>query len=174
MREQPDKQVNPKDSEGGPSFAVGIAAAGEASCSGAPLREDDRTVCGLSGVSLGKGDTPVDGAHAWTAAGTSYSEIVLPVEYRALYEHCELCPRKCGVDRTRGERGVCGATDVLKLGRAALHWWEEPCLVGEQGSGAVFFSWCPMHCVYCQNRDLAAGDGIEVLDAQLERVFARL
>ncbi|MDO5335378.1 MAG: radical SAM protein [Coriobacteriia bacterium] len=98
----------------------------------------------------------------------------LPAEYRSLYEHCELCPRKCGADRTRGEVGVCGAADALKLGRAALHWWEEPCLVGDQGSGAVFFSWCPMHCVYCQNHDLAWGDGIEVSDTQLEQVFLRL
>ncbi len=94
--------------------------------------------------------------------------------YAALYRECRLCPRNCGVNRLAGERGVCGAPAQLKLGRAALHWWEEPCLVGEQGSGAVFFSYCPMHCVYCQNRALAEGDGIEVPDSQLEKVILRL
>ena len=98
----------------------------------------------------------------------------MPERYAALYRECRLCPRNCGVDRAAGKRGVCGASSKLKLGRAALHWWEEPCLVGEQGSGAIFFSYCPMHCVYCQNRALAEGDGIEVPDDQLEKAILRL
>lgn len=98
----------------------------------------------------------------------------LTPELRNLYRKCNLCPRGCGVDRCSGQVGVCGATDVLRLGRAALHWWEEPCLVGQQGSGAVFFSYCPMHCVYCQNRELACGAGVEVDDDELERIFLRL
>ena len=90
------------------------------------------------------------------------------------YSVCCLCPRSCGVNRLQGERGVCGASTVVRLGRAALHWWEEPCLVGEQGSGAVFFSHCPLHCVYCQNKDLVAGSGIEVGDDQLAAAVLRL
>ncbi len=105
---------------------------------------------------------------------TAFDELQLSEPYAALYRECRLCPRNCGVDRTAGERGVCGAPASLRLGRAALHWWEEPCLVGERGSGAVFFSYCPMHCVYCQNRALAEGDGIEVPDDQLERLILRL
>ena len=62
----------------------------------------------------------------------------------------------------------------LHIGRAALHWWEEPCLVGEQGSGAVFFSYCPLGCVYCQNEDLVAGAGIEVGFEQFKQTLLRL
>lgn len=98
----------------------------------------------------------------------------LSSELRNLYRECNLCPRSCSIDRSSGRVGICGATDTLRLGRAALHWWEEPCLVGEQGSGAVFFSFCPMHCVYCQNRELALGAGVEVDDGELERIFLRL
>lgn len=90
------------------------------------------------------------------------------------YSACCLCPRACRVDRTKGERGVCGASDVVRLGRAALHWWEEPCLVGDRGSGAVFFSYCPLQCVYCQNRDLVAGSGIEVTQDQFKAALLRL
>lgn len=102
------------------------------------------------------------------------SRFALDDDLAVLYQHCELCPRACGVDRTSGRVGVCGATARLRLGRAALHWWEEPCLVGERGSGAVFFSYCPMRCVYCQNRELALGSGIDVDDSDLEAVFLRL
>ncbi len=69
---------------------------------------------------------------------------------------------------------MCGASDVVRLGRVALHWWEEPCLVGEQGSGAVFFSHCPLQCVYCQNKELVAGSGISVSDAQFAAAVLRL
>ncbi len=92
---------------------------------------------------------------------------------RARYEHCSLCPRRCGVDRS--ERvGVCGAADTLKIGRAALHWWEEPCLVGEKGSGAIFFSYCALGCVYCQNKSLAEGAGIEVSSERLVEIMLEL
>lgn len=90
------------------------------------------------------------------------------------YSACSLCPHECRVDRTAGQRGVCGASDVLRLGRAALHWWEEPCLVGDRGSGAVFFSHCPLQCVYCQNRELVAGCGIEISPVQFADVLLRL
>ena len=85
-----------------------------------------------------------------------------------------MCPRACGVNRAIGELGVCKAPAELHIGRAALHWWEEPCLVGEQGSGAVFFSYCPLGCVYCQNEGLVAGAGIEVGFEQLKQTLLRL
>lgn len=90
------------------------------------------------------------------------------------YSACALCPRACGVNRIAGKRGVCGASAQVCVGRAALHWWEEPCLVGDQGSGAVFFSHCPLQCVYCQNKELVAGSGIPVTEQQLAEVFLRL
>lgn len=85
-----------------------------------------------------------------------------------------MCPRACGVNRAIGELGVCKASAELHIGRAALHWWEEPCLVGEQGSGAVFFSYCPLGCVYCQNEDLVTGAGIEVGFEQFKQALLRL
>lgn len=85
-----------------------------------------------------------------------------------------MCPRACGVNRAIGELGVCKAPAELHIGRAALHWWEEPCLVGEQGSGAVFFSYCSLGCVYCQNEDLVAGAGIEVGFEQFKQTLLRL
>ena len=66
------------------------------------------------------------------------------------YKHCELCPRKCGVDRTVNT-GFCGMGDRIRAARAALHMWEEPCISGSKGSGTVFFSGCNLGCVYCQN-----------------------
>lgn len=71
---------------------------------------------------------------------------------------CELCPRFCRANRRAGERGVCGADDTLMVARAALHFWEEPPLSGNAGSGTIFFSHCPLHCVYCQNAVIAAGE----------------
>lgn len=70
---------------------------------------------------------------------------------------CTLCPRRCHVNRLQGQRGACGMTAELRIARAALHPWEEPCISGEQGSGTVFFSGCPLQCVYCQNHEIAAG-----------------
>lgn len=70
---------------------------------------------------------------------------------------CTLCPRNCGVDRKNGEKGICGQTDEVKVARAALHFWEEPCISGTAGSGTVFFSGCCLHCVFCQNEPIANG-----------------
>ena len=70
---------------------------------------------------------------------------------------CRLCPRNCGVDRTQGLKGYCGMSGEIRLARAALHMWEEPCISGVNGSGAVFFSGCPLRCVYCQNHSIALG-----------------
>ena len=71
--------------------------------------------------------------------------------------HCELCERRCKVDRTAGGTGACGMTAELKAARAALHFWEEPFISGVSGSGAVFFSGCSLKCVFCQNHDISAG-----------------
>ena len=66
-----------------------------------------------------------------------------------LYKNgCRLCPRECGADRIHGQTGFCGMTDELMAARAALHYWEEPCISGTEGSGAVFFSGCTLRCVF--------------------------
>lgn len=90
-------------------------------------------------------------------------------------EKCTLCPRKCTVDRHAGEKGVCGQTDRLKVARAALHYWEEPCISGTEGSGAVFFSGCALHCVFCQNQNIANGTaGKEISVRRLSEIFLEL
>lgn len=83
---------------------------------------------------------------------------------------CELCPRACGADRAAGERGVCGADGRLLVARAALHLWEEPPISGEGGSGTIFFSGCPVRCVYCQNADIALGE--HAREISVERLAA--
>ena len=88
---------------------------------------------------------------------------------------CTLCPRSCAVDREKGERGICGQTEVLKVARAALHYWEEPCISGTEGSGAVFFSGCSLHCVFCQNHNIANGTaGKEITVERLAEIFLEL
>lgn len=80
-----------------------------------------------------------------------------------LYRSCTLCPRMCGVNRLKGEIGFCGASNQIKAARAALHFWEEPCLSGESGSGTVFFSHCTLSCIFCQNYQISTdrkGKGI--------------
>ena len=69
---------------------------------------------------------------------------------------CTLCPRRCGADRAAGRTGFCGAGGTLKAARAALHYWEEPCISGTKGSGTVFFSGCTLKCCFCQNYPLSA------------------
>lgn len=68
---------------------------------------------------------------------------------------CKMCPRACRVDRESGERGYCGVSNEYIIGSADLHFWEEPCISGTQGSGAIFFSGCNLRCVFCQNRDIS-------------------
>ena len=88
---------------------------------------------------------------------------------------CDLCPRKCLVDRKKGEKGICGQTENLKVARAALHFWEEPCISGDAGSGAVFFSGCSLHCVFCQNENIANGTvGKEISLERLVDIFLEL
>ena len=90
--------------------------------------------------------------------------------------NCTICPRDCRADRENGRRGFCGvAGNNIKCARAALHLWEEPCISGNTGSGAVFFSDCPLRCVYCQNRDIAGADrGLEITEARLAEIFLEL
>ena len=89
---------------------------------------------------------------------------------------CTLCPRECKVNRKQGEHGVCGVSgENIYLARAALHMWEEPCISGEEGSGTVFFSGCPLRCVYCQNYNIAhAKTGKEVTKERLVEIFLEL
>ena len=72
-----------------------------------------------------------------------------------ILENCRLCARSCGVNRMKNRAGRCGQTEELVVARAALHMWEEPCISGKEGSGAVFFVGCPLGCVFCQNREIA-------------------
>ena len=74
------------------------------------------------------------------------------------YVSCHLCPRACGANRAAGARGACGATATLRVARAALHFWEEPPISGEAGSGAIFFSACTLRCVFCQNAQISSGN----------------
>lgn len=89
---------------------------------------------------------------------------------------CMICPRECNADRTSGENGICGVSGKWILGaRAALHMWEEPCISGETGSGTVFFSGCPLRCVYCQNYVLAhAKQGELITLERLSDIFLEL
>ncbi len=88
---------------------------------------------------------------------------------------CNLCPRACGVDRAAGKRGVCGADGRLVVARAALHFWEEPPISGERGSGTIFFAHCPLQCIYCQNSVIATGEaGAEVSVERLAEMCLEL
>lgn len=90
-------------------------------------------------------------------------------------ESCTLCPRNCKVNRLEGKRGVCGVTDQIQAARAALHFWEEPCISGERGSGAVFFSGCSMGCVFCQNETISHGKTGEAISIEnLADIFLNL
>ena len=92
-----------------------------------------------------------------------------------LLTHCTLCPRRCGVDRTTGARGFCGAGHMLRVARTMLHTWEEPCLVGTHGAGAVFFAHCTLRCIYCQNHAIShEGHGTEMDEEQLAAHFLAL
>ena len=73
------------------------------------------------------------------------------------YSNCQLCPRRCCVDRTTGQVGFCGCPDTALVAKAMLHHWEEPALAGEGGSGAIFFGGCTLKCTYCQNRAISSG-----------------
>lgn len=87
---------------------------------------------------------------------------------------CELCPRRCGADRTVS-RGYCGMGEEIAAAKAMLHFWEEPCISGTRGSGAVFFSGCVLKCAYCQNYDISAEHKGKVVTVErLSEIFLEL
>lgn len=92
-----------------------------------------------------------------------------------LLSDCTLCPRSCHVDRAQGQKGYCGQTSEIMAARAALHFWEEPCISGSKGSGAVFFSGCSLRCIYCQNYNIAVGQhGKPISLSRLSRIYLEL
>ena len=91
------------------------------------------------------------------------------------YTHCTLCPRRCGVDRTRGQLGFCKMPEQVHAARAGVHYWEEPVISGSFGSGAVFFSGCTLKCAFCQNYDISQENfGKPLTSAELRAAFERL
>ncbi len=91
------------------------------------------------------------------------------------YGSCRLCPRSCGAARSKGVAGFCGVDAVVRVARAALHFWEEPPISGEKGSGAIFFAGCPLRCVFCQNHAISQeGVGDEVTVARLAQIMLEL
>jgi len=89
-------------------------------------------------------------------------------------QSCALCPRQCGVDRLQ-QRGFCQAGAQIRVARAALHHWEEPCISGSRGSGTIFFSHCTLRCVYCQNESISRGGfGRDITPARLGDIMLEL
>jgi putative pyruvate formate lyase activating enzyme len=89
-----------------------------------------------------------------------------------MLKSCRLCPRNCSIDRLNGELGFCGAGRLVKGARASLHYWEEPCISGDKGSGTVFFSNCNLKCVFCQNHSISQeGTGTEITPKRLSQIF---
>ena len=88
---------------------------------------------------------------------------------------CSICPRKCNVDRSK-KLGFCQSPDNFRVARASLHYWEEPCISGKQGSGAVFFSGCNLKCVFCQNNEISSQNkGVEITEEKLiKRIIKRI
>ncbi len=92
-----------------------------------------------------------------------------------MLRECRLCPRQCGAGRKGEQQGVCGAGRELKVARAALHFWEEPCISGTKGSGTVFFAGCPLGCRFCQNYEISARRfGKEISIRRLSEIFLDL
>ncbi len=91
-------------------------------------------------------------------------------------EKCNLCPRKCNKTRENsGSVGVCGVINTIRIARANLHFFEEPCISGERGSGTVFFSGCPLKCIFCQNKEISLGlKGEDISIEKLKLTFQKL
>lgn len=90
-------------------------------------------------------------------------------------DNCILCPRNCGINRDCGSKGFCGESNSVRIARAALHFWEEPVISGDNGSGAVFFTGCNLKCIFCQNESIAASEvGKEVSIETLAEIFLKL
>ena len=91
------------------------------------------------------------------------------------YQNCNLCPRRCGVDRNKGETGFCRCPDIALVAKTMVHKWEEPALAGSGGSGAIFFGGCTLGCIYCQNRAIScAPTGTAVDSRQLRKMMEDL
>lgn len=87
---------------------------------------------------------------------------------------CNSCPRQCNIDRDSAV-GFCGVSGKIRVARAALHFWEEPCISGTEGSGAVFFSGCNLQCIFCQNREISRGKvGKDISCSRLAEIFVEL
>ena len=96
------------------------------------------------------------------------------MNYSKIYENCSLCPRNCHIDRT-SSLGFCQSSSQIKAARAALHHWEEPCISGTRGSGAVFFSGCTLRCCFCQNYSISSETyGKEISEQKLAQIFFEL
>ena len=94
--------------------------------------------------------------------------------HQSLLKSCTLCPRRCGVDRT-AHTGFCGEGSSIRIARYSRHYWEEPCISGDKGSGTVFFSGCSLKCVFCQNFDISqGGKGYEISAGELSSIFLEL
>lgn len=89
--------------------------------------------------------------------------------------NCNICPRQCNIQRDKEQTGYCGQTFSVRLARATLHYFEEPCISGDRGSGAVFFTGCNLRCVFCQNHNISDGSvGKEVSVSRLSDIFLEL
>ncbi|MBQ4051803.1 MAG: radical SAM protein, partial [Oscillospiraceae bacterium] len=97
-------------------------------------------------------------------------------DIKDILRHCTLCPRECGADRLAGQKGFCGVSgEEILLSRAALHFWEEPCISGQEGSGTVFFSGCTLKCIFCQNREISRGQAGKLISTdRLSEIFLEL
>lgn len=125
---------------------------------------------------------PATGCRDGTADQPSYLHLAVTGELAgrarelySIYSHCHLCPRQCGKNRLRGETGECQSTSRVRVSSAHPHFGEERPLVGQYGSGTIFFSGCNLRCEYCQNWELShACDGVYVSDRGLGRIMLRL
>lgn len=88
---------------------------------------------------------------------------------------CDICPRKCEVNREKGELGFCKIKDKIKIARYSLHYWEEPIISGETGSGTIFFSGCNLKCIFCQNYKISSENmGKEISVERLKEICLEL
>lgn len=112
--------------------------------------------------------------HLEKIADTEQENVIKKDKMQILHD-CTLCPRNCHVDRLAGQRGRCHETAEIVAARAALHMWEEPCISGRTGSGAVFFSGCSMGCIFCQNHNIAEAKAGKVITVErLSEIFLEL
>ena len=89
-------------------------------------------------------------------------------------KQCEICPHKCGINRTEGKIGRCKASDKIKIALYRAHNFEEPCISGTKGSGTVFFSNCNLNCIFCQNYEISQkGRGKEITIEELADIFLK-